>query len=246
MVYHVLNGDALKQQFPSQLEGEQIVARECLVDGPVQGESLEAFYKTRAHYLNATYGGGTDTKYEDDVIPELNKLQDLQPHSKVYLWFEDDLFCQVNFWFVYHQLMMSNTALDLYLIRPFSESLYGFGGMSSEDLSQAFLEPIPLTNCPKLVELWPAYQDNRLEDLKNIGEVYKQGFPFLMDSIQAHIDRNLSNSHPGRPETSLKQIIEELNNPGFGPVFQEFCKREAIYGFGDLQVKRLYDSVISL
>jgi hypothetical protein len=30
----------------------------------------------------------------------------------------------------------------------------------------------------------------------------------------------------------------------FGTVFQEFCKRESIYGFGDLQVKRIFDEVV--
>ncbi|MGA1465893.1 MAG: hypothetical protein ACO363_09195, partial [Balneolaceae bacterium] len=30
----------------------------------------------------------------------------------------------------------------------------------------------------------------------------------------------------------------------FGAVFREFQRREAIYGFGDLQVKRLFDAVM--
>lgn len=35
--YHVLNGEALRQQLP-RLEGEIIVFQECLVDGPVASE----------------------------------------------------------------------------------------------------------------------------------------------------------------------------------------------------------------
>ena len=35
MVYHILNGDALKEQLPT-LSGEVIVFRECLVEGPVK------------------------------------------------------------------------------------------------------------------------------------------------------------------------------------------------------------------
>ena len=50
--YHVLNGDALSAQFPEGIEGERIVARECLVDGPVGGKDLDAFFQTRAAFLN--------------------------------------------------------------------------------------------------------------------------------------------------------------------------------------------------
>jgi hypothetical protein len=47
---------------------------------------------------------------------------------------------------------------------------------------------------------------------------------------------------------SLKAIIAEWeteNNesPKFGTVFQEFCRREAIYGYGDLQVLRMVEKL---
>jgi hypothetical protein len=45
MDYHILNGDALKGQFPSEIPGQLIVARECLVDGDVSGESLSEFFR---------------------------------------------------------------------------------------------------------------------------------------------------------------------------------------------------------
>jgi len=35
--YHILNGDALKEQFPDRIKGKIIIARECLVDGNVTG-----------------------------------------------------------------------------------------------------------------------------------------------------------------------------------------------------------------
>lgn len=44
---------------------------------------------------------------------------------------------------------------------------------------------------------------------------------------------------------ALQQIIDELGTEEFTLVFREFCKREGIYGFGDLQVKRLYDELLA-
>ena len=49
----------------------------------------------------------------------------------------------------------------------------------------------------------------------------------------------------GRPIQSLITIMKELDTEEFGPVFREFNKRESIYGFGDLQVKRLFDEIIN-
>jgi len=47
----------------------------------------------------------------------------------------------------------------------------------------------------------------------------------------------------GRPSQSLIRIINELNTVEFEPIFREFSKREDIYGFGDLQVKRLFNEI---
>lgn len=37
------------------------------------------------------------------------------------------------------------------------------------------------------------------------------------------------------------KIVEELNTKEFGSIYREFNRREAIYGFGDLQVKNMMD-----
>jgi hypothetical protein len=39
--------------------------------------------------------------------------------------------------------------------------------------------------------------------------------------------------------------MDELGTTDFGLIFKEFNKREAIYGFGDLQVKRLLDGLLN-
>jgi hypothetical protein len=52
-------------------------------------------------------------------------------------------------------------------------------------------------------------------------------------------------NNPGRPVQSLLEIMDELGTTDFGLIFKEFNKREAIYGFGDLQVKRLLDGLLN-
>ncbi|MEJ2006462.1 MAG: hypothetical protein P8X57_16220 [Cyclobacteriaceae bacterium] len=57
MEYHILNGDSLKAQFPKDIDGEIIVARECLVDGEVQSDDLKELFKIRASFITSTYSG---------------------------------------------------------------------------------------------------------------------------------------------------------------------------------------------
>ena len=68
-------------------------------------------------------------------------------------------------------------------------------------------------------------------------------YPFILPAVEAHIERIVTTGNIGRPTQSLIAIMKELETEEFGPVFKEFNKRESIYGFGDLQVKRLFDEI---
>ena len=92
---HILNGDSLKEQFPDELQGELIVARECLADGNVEGKNLDDLYKTKAQFIRKYYGDFTPDNYYKKTVSEFEKIQTIPPDSDINLWFEDVLFCQV-------------------------------------------------------------------------------------------------------------------------------------------------------
>ena len=122
---HILNGDALKDQFPSDLEGHIIIMREALVSGPIQAVSLAEFYELRSKYLLEAFGP-SELDYQKSVIPEFEKIIALPKDEPVYLWFEDDLFCQMNMWFCAHLLYTSHQPKEVYWIRPQDQLTYGF------------------------------------------------------------------------------------------------------------------------
>ena len=122
--YHILNGDALLEQLPDSIEGERLVCRECLVDGDVQGDTLEELYATRAKFIGTHYPGETEEGYYAEAVPELNKIAAIPAGSNVYLWFEDDLFCQVNLWFV---ASMLPDEVEVFLVRPEGDLLCFYG-----------------------------------------------------------------------------------------------------------------------
>ena len=241
-VYHILNGDALKEQFPDTISGEIIVFRECLVDGPVQAEDLEKLFELRAKFIAENYGDFEETDYFEITASELSKITEIPGGSTVHLWFEDDLFCQVNFWCAVHLLSSKNA--ELYLVRPESHSQYGFGKYKPEELPGLLENRIPINDPKKIAALWKAYQNEDPEALTRISAGLKDTYPFIDHAIQAHLQRIPGKDFEGRPVESLKQIIREIGSESFGPVFREFNKREHIYGFGDLQIKRMFDEIV--
>ncbi|WP_215225521.1 DUF1835 domain-containing protein [Echinicola shivajiensis] len=167
-IFHILNGDALKDQFPSNLPGQTIVFRECLVEGDLSGDTDQEFYHTRARFIRLTYGDFDEKTYFEITVPELEKIKQIPQGSIVYLWFEDDLFCQVNCWYVLHQLSNQHHSGEVILVRPYSSLEYGFGGLDIRGLKETFEWGKCLSNEEFLAlsKMWKAYL------LKNDNELY--------------------------------------------------------------------------
>lgn len=241
--YHILNGDALKEQFPKNIYGEIIVARECLVDGPANGNNLEELFKTRSKFISDNYDGYSEHDYYQKTVPEIYKIQNIADNAEINLWFEDDLFCQVNFWFTVDLLINSKKKNFIFLIRPKSHNKYGFGGLNKSELVSIYEQKITLTQLDKIASLWEFYQNNNNEKLLLVAQELESNYSFLLPAVKAHLERIPTQGSLGRPSQSLIDIMKDLNTQKFEPVFKEFCIRESIYGYGDLQVKRLLDEL---
>ncbi|MUP46057.1 DUF1835 domain-containing protein [Gramella sp. BOM4] len=125
-ISHILNGDALKQGFPKRIPGELIIVRECLIEGDVSRRDLDGFFASRISWLGEAYNESREN-YKRRVKQEFKKILNLDKKSEINLWFEEDLFCQVNLWFVCYLLKLID-AENVYLIKPESQDRYGFGG----------------------------------------------------------------------------------------------------------------------
>ncbi len=244
--YHILNGDALKGQFPKDISDNLIITRECLVVGDVQGNNLSTLFQTRAKYISDTYPEYSQNDYYLNTASELKKIEGIPEDAEVNLWFEDDLFCQVNFWFVINLLHQGYENQPIFLIRPKIGSEYSFGKMSELELITAFQKKIEIapSEVKQISKLWLLYQNDNHGKMLEIAKMLEIKFPFLIPAIKAHVDRTPTNGKLGRPTQSLITIMAALKTKEFEPVFIEFCKREGIYGFGDLQVKNIFDKII--
>lgn len=237
---HILNGDALLNQLSELFEGEKIVCRECMIEGNRHGKTPDEIFKNRAIYIQETYNVD-EPEYFKGTKNELLRIQEIPKQNEINLWFEDDLFCQTNFWFVAHLLHEYKLENPIFLVRPSHGNEYNFGEMNESDLNDSLNSKTQITieNLNKLNKLWRAYQQNNNSEMIKIAQSLNSHFPFVGPAIYANISNSLR-----LPEKSLKQIIADLNTTEFGPIFKEFCKREAIYGFGDSQVQRMFDRII--
>lgn len=242
--YHVINGDALREQFPADISGKIIVMRECLVDGPVNADDLESLFAIRANFISEGYGG-TKEEYHEKLVTELSHLEKVESNADINLWFEDDLFCQVNFWFIISLLQHHKLQNPIYLIKPITHTRYGFGGLNQLELKQISDNRIPLHKLEEISMLWQFYTEDRNNDMLELADQLRDNYPFILPAVTAHVDRQPTSDSLGRPTATLIKIMKELDTTEFGSIFQEFSERESIYGFGDLQVKKLYDDIIS-
>lgn len=170
--FHILNGDSLKKQFPKSLKGEKIIARLCLVDGNVKAKSLEELFEERAKFLSSNYADITKEDYYIKSVTEIKKIESLPDEPFINLWFEDDLFCQVNFWFLINLISKQKTKHKAHLVRPKQNCAYSFGSMHQEELINSYNSRVSITDneLKELSKLWTLYQDDNIEEMLQIAE----------------------------------------------------------------------------
>lgn len=247
---HITNGDCLATQLlATQIGGEIITCRECLIDGDVKANTLERFWQIRAQFIEQTYHAPTGA-YDQKTVAEFKKLESLSPKSDVYLWFENDLFCQVNMWFVVSLLSELQPTATLYRIFPVIEhgtdTWKGFGVSTPEMLEKALLNKVAFTpeDIQLTKELWAAYQNSDFAALEALANQPSNSYHFLPEVCKAHKGRFSSEGDSAAP--TPEQIMKEIMQSGitdFASVFTAFSSKAGIYGFGDMQLKTIYDKI---
>ena len=242
MIYHVLPGDAQVGEFKkSGIEGEIIVCREALIDGPIDAEDLDQFWRERAQYIVSAYGED-EIEYHEKVANELAGLADVGAGDEVNLWFEYELFCSVNMWFCLS--LLAGTGASVYRVEPIGldeENRWdGFGKFTADDMKAAFELRSKFTgdDVELGAKLWNAYRRKKYSGLKDLSSDERECFPYLKEVVAAAAEQYI------RPLEIVREIMAG-GEKEFDEIFVEFKKRAGVYGYGDLQVQRLVDQLSS-
>jgi len=244
-ILHILNGDSTAEIFDkTSIAGDIVVWREMLCEGVVKSEiGSDDFWKSRYDFFESEFGIGK-LEYFDQTIKKLVKLEELSTYREVVLWFEYDLFCQVNLIAACSYLIKSfRKDINYYLVCTGKEKgkdqLQTLSDYGPNEYKILYKNKVKLTKNDLLFAetCWNLYIENDLIKLKNNDFSKNSKFEYLPMAIDQHILR-FSNIN------GLNQIenkILELINSGLtskNKIVRQLLiwqQKETVYGFGDMQ-----------
>jgi hypothetical protein len=251
---HIHNGDSTAATArKAAIPGEHLAWREALVCGPAPaGVSGEEFLRLRAQHLSEAYGVPLE-KCERELRAQEAALSAATDHEEVVLWFEHDLFCQVQLVYLLHWFAgreLGKTKLSLICVGEFPgvDRFRGLGQLTEEQLASLF--PQRQNASPEQLQLgskaWAAYSSPDPTEVLSLINSDPSEMPFLRRALIKHIQRFPStNNGLGRIENVGLELIDSGYRK-FRSLFPAFVRREPEFGLGDAQLyfelKRLVDA----
>ena len=245
---HILNGDSTVNTFTkTEISGDIIVWREMLCEGAITDEiGSDVFWKSRYDFFeNELEVGKLD--YFDKTIKELVKLEELSNYKEVVLWFEYDLFCQVNLIAACSYLVKSfRKDINYFLICTGKEKgkdqLQTLSDYSPDEYKTLYKNKVKLTKYNLLIaeECWNLYVENNLEKLKRYDFSKSSKFEYLQMAIDQHIQRFPNKNGLNQIEIKILELINSGLTDKNKIVRQLLIwqQKETVYGFGDMQYFR--------
>ena len=254
---HIVNGDVVVPILTgSGIEGDIIVWREMLCDGPISGEvGGDEFWKKRLNYFEKEFDV-SKLEYFDNTIKELLKLEDLSNYNELVMWFEFDLFCQVN-------LM----ALSTFLYKNFrktitynlvcsgkvkgNDKLHSLTDFSPEDFKELYNTKLKVnkTDLEYAKKCWEAYSKNNIEKITAFDFSENNKFSYFEPAIKQHLKRFQTKNGLNEIQNKILELIDSsaLTANDIVRDLLIWQHKETIYGFGDMQyfsyLKKLSDFV---
>jgi hypothetical protein len=237
---HVLPGDSLAEAFTkADIAGEVVICREALVVGDISAEPLDAFWNERANFMFLQHAADP-IEYRENVAYELERLIGLPADEEVCLWFEYELFCQVNMWFCITLLKgFEGTVQRVCPLNSSPDNVWtGFADHDEKALRQCFDSRTEFTEEDLQIgnDLWHAFAERDADKLLRLSSYRSPAYPFLLEVCNAAAEI----------ETRPAEIVKEIRSEGLAgidEIFPEFQKRAGVYGFGDVQVERLIEKL---
>ncbi|NNG09510.1 MAG: DUF1835 domain-containing protein [Arenibacter sp.] len=244
---HITNGDVLTEKLRTlNLQGDIITWREMLCEGKTETNvGSESFWKTRFEFLNKNYKI-SKSWFIDKTLKEYRSLCSHKQEDHIVLWFENDLFDQINMLAVISWLKTHRPYAQISLVSGDQEvkmdNLLGLGSLTEDQLRKVFNNRTLLTqdDVEYADYVWQLYcSDNpiRLENLKDFDsfqfahlsgaiEAHLLRFPTIKNGLNAVENNILKLAIDTKPKTKSALLHAVLNNQG-------------VYGFGDTQYERV-------
>ena len=248
---HLLNGESTAQTLAqSGLAGEHLVWKEALAWGPTPAKvDLSEWCHLRADFLAGANGMDAQRCF-DDLMQQEAALGTLGNHEEVVLWFEFDLFCQLNLVHLLGKLRGQNlagTSLSLICIGEFPGIDYfrGLGQLTALQLVSLFptRQPVTAEQMGLARRAWNAYSSSNPQEIELLLEQDTTPLPFLRSALHLHLRRfpSVRNGLGHLEQMALECVARGISR--FPELFREWSAAEPGYGLGDTQ---LWDVLIRM
>ena len=189
---HVTNGDAVLAGFRAgHIPGEYLPWRDVLHDGPVpQRDSLEALSDVRAAYHAGAPEGPEYDPMRAGFAERDRTLASFAEHDETVLWFEHDLYDQLQLlqilaWLGDHDWARARPSIIQIGSHPEIQNFQGLGELNGAQLAALFPTRIPITSRQIEIgrEAWRAFCADEPTSLAALARRSDPEMPFLSAAL---------------------------------------------------------------
>lgn len=246
-ILHITNGDSTTNYLKKlNIKGDFITWREMLCEGKTEVKvGSEFFWKSRFDFLKQSYKI-TKKQFIDLTLKEYRNLCNQKSQEEIVLWFEYDLFCQINMIAVISWLKRYRKGRKISLVCSGeidgSSKMFGLSELSEKQIKEHYKNKVELTqdDISYADYVWQLYCSNDPIKLQNVYQ-YQQNttFKYLIDSLLAHLQRFPSiDNGLNSIENNILNIAATAKIPSQEKLIASLLIQENNYGFGDIQYQK--------
>ena len=240
---HITNGDCTTQLLQkTKIEGEIVTWREMLCEGKTTSDvGSESFWKSRFDFFSKNYNI-TKKTFIDYTLKEFRNLCQQKSQQEIVLWFEYDLFCQINMIAVISWLKKHKPKAAISLVCPVHETnpniLLSISDLDSSQLQSAYTFRTELTidDIEYADYIWQLYCAESPLQLQNLISNPSSAFKFVPEAIKTHLKRfpTIENGLNDLENTILNTVADK-EFKSKKELISKLLKNQGFYGFGDIQ-----------
>jgi hypothetical protein len=243
-ILHISNGGNLTNRLKDLEFKDPVLSwEEMLCEGPTTYKiETRKLFRLRQNFLSKNYDIEIDFKA---YKKEIDKLDDPEQYSEIILWFEYDLFCQINMLAVINLLEQRKIKKPIYLVcsgRVKGEKeLKGLSELTKNQLLNHYKKRVLLSleDIELAKTLWGIYC-GKDHNLFKPFIVQKSAFEYLGNCLKAHLMRFPdSKTGLGTLEQNVLKLLETHEITSRHHLIGYAINYQGYYGYGDLQYKRV-------
>jgi len=243
---HITNGDSFTERLkPLKLKGDIITWREMLCEGQtLTNVGSESFWKARFEFLNKNYKV-SKSWFIEKTLKEYRSLCNHKQEDKIVLWFEYDLFCQVNMLAVLSWLKTHRKYAEISLVcsgkEDNTDKMYSLCDLDNEQILDLYENRTILKqdDIEYADYVWQLYCSDNPIRLENLSDYKDYQFDYLSDAVQNHLMRFPSIKNGlNQMENNILQLSVDKKPTSKKALLGTMLENQKGLGFGDLQYER--------